>query len=300
MKISVLIASHRDAPHLPEALASIAAQVHSDWELFVVEYEGRDEAEALVRQFSAGRAGVQYEYLPAAHVAAVARNRLLDLATGEAVAFLDAADVWAPRHLAIAAQQLGAGADVVVSDVRIVDLRTGRPVNDFVIPPQVSTSSTRTLFSRDAIPSTSCVVIRRQLITDIGRFDPRFRSGEGRDLWLRCAVAGARFAVTRRATCQCTRGRGSETSRSGLQYAEQTAQFYEKHRDLAAVPAALRRRLLAGALVAQGRLLRTTDPTRAARCFWRAWSLQPVHVQTLGQFALTGSLSRPPMGEDQT
>jgi hypothetical protein len=45
--------------------------------------------------------------------------------------------------------------------------------------------------------------------------------------------------------------------------------------------------MLAAALVAHGRLLRNVDPARAARCFWRAWSLQPVQVQTLGEFALT-------------
>jgi hypothetical protein len=114
----------------------------------------------------------------------------------------------------------------------------------------------------------------------------RFQIGSARDLWFRLALTGAQFELTHRSTVQCPKGR-DPASASALLAAEHTVLFYEKHRDLAAVPAALRRRLLAASLVTHGRLLRNTDHARAARCFWRAWSLQPVHVQTLGEFALT-------------
>jgi hypothetical protein len=202
-----------------------------------------------------------------------------------------------PRHLSSAELQFDAGADVVFANVMVFDARSGRDREELVIPAQMASSPVRCLFTRDAIPCLSNVAVRRSRLLTVGQFDTRFRTGEARDLWLRCAIAGAPFALTRRASCrqpasQSTRGA------SQLPLAEQTTLFYEKHHDLAAVPAALRRRLLAGSLVAQGRLLRAVDPGRAARCFWRAWSLQPVHVQTLGQFALTGSFA-PPAADEQ-
>ncbi len=287
MKISVLIAAQRAGEFLPAALASVGAQLQTDWEVVVVEYGPRDNTQAVVREFAAGRENVRYEAIEESLGSAEARNRLLELATGDAVAFLEPQDAWMPKHLSNAIQHLEAGADVVVSDARVFDPKTDRLLSEVVVPPQVGSATIRTVFARDVIPTASCVVVRRAIATSVGGFDVHFRSGEVRDFWLRCAVNGARFVVTHRPTCRSSRISGGGTGRALLN-AESAALFYEKHRDLPSVPAALRRRLLAGSLVAQGRLLRTIDPNRAAKCFWRAWSLQPVHVQTLGQFALTG------------
>ena len=287
MKISVLIAAHRAGPLLTAALASVRAQTHAEWEVLVVEDGSRDETEQIVQDFATvARRPILYENLGDKQGFASARNRLLELATGDAVAFLEIEDAWTPRHLANAVTQLGAGFDIVVSDARVFDPTTARPLNDSSPPPQLATNPVRTLFTRDAVVTNSCVVLRRETAVTAGRFDPRFQVGEGRDYWLRCALAGGRFCDTHRATCRTPR-RAANATRT-LAFADSTVQFYEKHRELAAVPAALRRRLLAASLVTHGRLLRASDPARAARCFWRAWSLQPVHVQTLGQFALTG------------
>jgi glycosyltransferase involved in cell wall biosynthesis len=287
MKISVLIAAYRAGPTITAALASVRSQTHAEWELIVVEDGPRDDTEPIIRDFVAvARRPVVYENMGETQGLASARNRLLELATGDAVAFLEPEDSWTPRHLANAVPQLSSGFDISVSDVRVFDPTTDRPISDSSPPPQLVTNPVRALFSRDVFVTNSCVVARRDAVTTAGRFDPRFQVGEGRDFWLRCALTGARFCETHRATCRSPR-RAANSART-LASADSAVQFYEKHRELAAVPAALRRRLLAASLVTQGRLLRATDPARAARCFWRAWSLQPVHVQTLGQFALTG------------
>lgn len=294
MNVSILIAAHRASARIAEALASVAQQTHTQWDISVVEYGTADGTQTLVQRFARGLSGtVNYEFLADAPAPAAARNRLLDLATGDAVAFLEPGDTWLPRHLANAVQQLNGGADVAVSNARYTETTAARAADEATMPPQLATSGTRILFAKDVIPSASCVVLRRTIANAAGRFDLRFRTGETRDFWLRCAVAGGRFALTQMTTCRLPRPEPSDQARR-LQAAELASQFYEKHRDLAAVPAALRRRQLAGSLVAQGRLLRNSDPARAARCFWRAWSLQPVHVQTLGQFALTGPFAPPP------
>jgi glycosyltransferase involved in cell wall biosynthesis len=288
MKVSILITAHKAATYLVDALASIRAQVHTDWELIVVEHGPPDSTREVIRDFGViARRPVHHDSLGENGSAAAARNRLLELATGDPVAFLEPTDAWTPRHLANALQHLAPGVDLVVSDVRFVDRKSGRTLSEFPAPAQLFTNSTRTLFSREAIVSPSCVVFRRGIVERAGGFDARFRAGEARDFWFCCALKNARFAPTHRSTCQCAKRTEPDPTRA-LLVAENTVLFYEKHRDLAAVPAALRRRLLAASLVAQGRLLRGTDPARAARCFWRAWSLQPVHVQTLGQFALMG------------
>lgn len=293
MKISVVVAACRPSGPMAQALASVAGQEHADWELFVTDEGPPNDNAELIRHFgrSSGRP-VHYEHVGESQGLAAARNRLLRLATGEAVAFHDPGDTWTPRHLANALQQLESGADVVVSDVRLTT-RTSARGSDVTPPSQLTTNPTRALFAHDAIPWISAVVIRRTVSRRVGEFDTRFHIAEGRDYWLRCAISGARFAATHRSTCRATPPTGDSAVRA-LQAAEDAAEFYEKHRDLPGVPAALRRRLLAASLVACGGLLRKSDPNRAARYFWRAWSLQPVHIQTLGQFALTSWRSGPP------
>lgn len=298
MKISVLIAAHGSDEHIAAALTSVRTQSHADWEVIVVDQGARSHTETIVRQFAADYPATIFEHLPNNPGLTAARNRLVELATGDAIAFLEPADAWALRHLTNAVQHLDAGGDIVISNVRVPSPKLDRPPADVAMPAQLAARPARTIFARDLIPSISCIVMRRAVALNVGRFDRRFRFAEVRDFLLRCAVAGAKFALTQRQTCHCGRA-GTTTAGRPLIIADETTQFYEKHRDLAAVPAALRRRLLAGSLVAQGRLLRASDPGHAARCFWRAWSLQPVHVQTLGQFALTGWRSTPPNQESK-
>lgn len=288
MKFGVLVAAHQSGPQIANALASVRAQSHADWELVVSEYDSADETQALVRKFAAvAQKPVHYINLGENHGPASARNRLLDLATADWVAFLDPNDRWTPHHLENAGALLAGQADIVASDVCMVDRASGRSLGCVNIPEQLIVNPTRTLFTRDALAVSSSVAFRRNAATRVGPFDPRFRAQETRDFWFRCALSGKRFCATHRATCESAR-KTKLTPLSSVLAAEQIVQFHEKHRDVAAVPAALRRRFLSTSLVRLGRLLLPTDPARSARCFWRAWSLQPVDIQALGRIALIG------------
>ncbi len=288
MKISVLVAAHQSGPEMAGALASVRAQSHTDWELVVSEYDSADETQFTVRAFAAAvQKPVHYLNLGENHGPASARNRLLDLAMADWVAFLDPLDRWSPNHLENAAALLAGDSDIVASDVRLVDRTSGRSFGSLTVPDQLILNPTRTLFTRDALAVSSSVAFRRNVATRVGPFDPRFHSLETRDFWFRCALKEMRFTATHRATCDSPR-KAKLPHASGVIAAEQIVQFHEKHRDVAAVPAALRRRFLSTSLVRLGRLLFGSDPARSARCFWRAWSLQPVDIQALGKIALTG------------
>lgn len=288
MKISVLVAAHQSGPQMVAALATVRAQSHTDWELVVCEYDSADETQVTVRSFAAAaQKPVHYLNLGENHGPASARNRLMELATSDWVAFLDPTDRWSPQHLENAASLLAGEADIVASDVRLVDRASGRSIGSLTVPEQLILNPTRTLFTRDALAVSSSVAFRRNVALRVGPFDARFRAQETRDFWFRCALNGKRFAATRRVTCESPR-KAKPLPANGVMAAEQAVQFHEKHRDVAAVPAALRRRFLSTSLVRLGRLLLASDPTRSARCFWRAWSLQPVDIQALGRIALIG------------
>ena len=281
MKFSVLIAAYQAGRFLPSALQSLRAQEHEDWELVVVEDGSRDGTEDLVRAFADGESRrVQYENLGTNRGVAAARNRLLALAQGEVLAFLDADDRWTPRHLLRARETLEGGADLVAARLQTFDLASARELETYAPPPGFFAGPVRGLFERSAIMTSSCVALRRSLVEQAGRFDEAFCVGEDRDYWLRCALLGARFAETGEVTCHYAKHADSAMART-LVWAQQEVAFFEKHRSLAGVPVALRRARLTDALLNFGRLLRAADPRRSAEILWRAWRTSPARLAVL-------------------
>jgi glycosyltransferase involved in cell wall biosynthesis len=276
MTISVLIAAYRAAAFLPAALASIAAQTHPDWDLVVVEDGSRDATESLVRDFAVRHPGhkVHYENLGENRGVAAARNRLLDLAPGDAVAFLDADDEWRPTHLEDLSAALTAGAALAFSGIALWDGDHHRPIGDYLPPSDFLAQPRRSLFDRSFIQTSSCVALPRATIARAGRIDESLRIGEDRDYWFRCLAGGGRLTCTGKITCRYTKHEGSSMTKT-LRVASDTVAFYRKHQRAEDIPTVLRRARLAEALTIHGRLLRAADPRTAAHAFGESLRLAP-------------------------
>lgn len=283
MTVSVLIAAYKAGGYITRALGSVRAQTHSDWELVVVEDGSHDSTEQIVAQFSTTvTQSVRYENLGLNRGVATARTRLLELARGEAIAFLDADDWWTPGHLAEAASAFGGGADVVVSGIQLYDLDVQKPLGTYNPPATLVTDPVRVLFCGSAIMTSSSVALRRTTTHTVGAFDAQLRIGEDRDYWLRCAQAGAHFALTGTVSCFYAK-HSSSTMAKTLLWAEQAVLFHEKHRELEAVEPGLRRRRLAHELVNYGRLVRAQDPAASRQALARAFQLAP-SLRTLAYY----------------
>ena len=288
MKFSVLIPAFQAGHFIDRALESVRAQTNSDWEAIIVEDGSHDRTRECVEQFTrSGLQLVRYENLHENRGVATARNRLLELASGEAFAFLDADDRWETSHLANAAALIHNGAELVVSGVSTFDLAQNRALENFSPPPALIRNPVLTLFLESCIVTSSAVVLTRDLAMRTGRFDPAFRIGEDRDYWLRAALAGGRFATTGEFTCSYAKHASSSMAHTRV-VAEQTVRFYEKYRTLATVPSRQRRRLFAESLICLGRLMREQDKHKSAACFWRAWQSEPFNPRILFHLVFTG------------
>lgn len=96
MLVSVVIPLFNKGPHIIRSLESVASQTFTDFEVVVVDDGSTDNGAALARRFPDDRVRVisQTNSGPG-H----ARNRGVDAARGELVAFLDADDEWLPSYL---------------------------------------------------------------------------------------------------------------------------------------------------------------------------------------------------------
>jgi len=93
--VSVIVPAYNSGQFLPEAVASALGQTHKHLEVIIVDDGSTDDTPAVIRKLAAHpkvRAVGQDNAGPAA-----ARNRGIEEARGEYVAFLDSDDLWLPE-----------------------------------------------------------------------------------------------------------------------------------------------------------------------------------------------------------
>lgn len=110
--ISVIIPSHNRAPLLGRAIQSVLAQQCDEAiEVMVVDDASKDGTAELVQRIAEKDGRVRYCRMPQKSGACAARNRGIELAQGEWIAFQDSDDEWLPGKLQAqleAAQATGA------------------------------------------------------------------------------------------------------------------------------------------------------------------------------------------------
>lgn len=193
--VSVILPTYGDSEFIDGALESIANQTHTNVEIIVVDSSGVDWLSELASRTE----GFEYVYQEPSGLAA-ARNRGIDRATGDLIAFLDADDRWLPEKLEKQLAAIESGADLVYSDNFIED--RGRRHRMHALP--ITKPETVHLeFLRNGGVPILTVMARRECF-DAERFDESLAAVEDRDLLVRLfrefrvAHIGEPLAVYRR------------------------------------------------------------------------------------------------------
>ncbi len=188
MNVSVVIPAHNAAPYLADAIESVLAQTVAPADLLVIDDGSTDETGAVAEGFGDR---VQLHRQKQAGAGA-ARNRGIELASGDALAFLDADDVWMPRKLEL---QLGAFA----SDGSL-ELVFGNVEHFF--SPDLGAERQKVLrmpagLLAESVPGLvpGTALIRREALLRVGRFATGLGAGEGLDWYARTLDAGLRTLV---------------------------------------------------------------------------------------------------------
>jgi teichuronic acid biosynthesis glycosyltransferase TuaG len=97
--ISVITPIYNSEKYIDDTIESVLAQTYTNWEMLVVDDCSTDKSALVVKKYAGQDRRIKYLCLERNSGAAIARNKALELAMGEIVAFLDADDIWKPEKL---------------------------------------------------------------------------------------------------------------------------------------------------------------------------------------------------------
>jgi glycosyltransferase involved in cell wall biosynthesis len=192
-RVSVIIPAFNAELYIAGTLDSVAAQTYRDWEAIVVDDASTDNTARI-----AERSGDRFTVIRGAANAGLAasRNRAIDAARGELLAFLDADDLWLPEYLdsQVAAYDqacaLDANVGIVSCDARVLteDAYLRETYLD-AIGKAAEITLTRLLTGNFIYVSA---LSPRNVVDEAGRFATGLYGVEDYDLWLRIVEGGYR------------------------------------------------------------------------------------------------------------
>lgn len=176
--VSVVTPTYDDAEYLRDGLRSLANQSYTNLEVVVVDSSGVEWLATLVSNLEWGR----YIYEPP-HGVAAARNRGLDAAEGEIIAFLDADDFYAREKIERQVRKLSSEVDFVYSNVYIVENDRVQTELDALPVENPDTHHIDFFKTGQGVPTVT-VAANRSCFYD-ERFDENFDAREDPHLWTR-------------------------------------------------------------------------------------------------------------------
>ncbi len=187
-RVSVLIPSWESGPWVGDAIRSALEQDFEDLEVVVVDDGSTDDTRAVLESF-----GSRIRFESTAHAGAnAARNRLLELARGEWLQYLDADDLLLPGKLARQLAAAGEDVDLIASPC----LNDAGEVRRAPVDGDPWTS-----FLGARLGVTSSLLFRAARVRAVGGWDPRLRAGQEQALVRALLADGARVAIVPEALC---------------------------------------------------------------------------------------------------
>ena len=200
--VSVIVPTYNYGRYIGDALESLRAQTHSNWECFVVDDGSTDDTAETVARAAAKDARISY-VRQANQRQAVARNTGLSKARGRYVQFLDADDLVEPHKFERQVEFLEERTDVDIVYGGVRFFHTERPDERLYAMfgenepwmPEVSGAGKAVVLSlvEHNIMVVNSPLLRRAVVEDVGPFDPKLPPVEDWDYWIRCALKGKTF-----------------------------------------------------------------------------------------------------------
>lgn len=182
--VSIVIPTYNRSELLKKAVKSLQVQTCQNIEIIIVDDCSSDDTAEVVKNMKDVR--IRYIKHETNKGGSEARNTGLKQANGKFIGFLDSDDQWLPDKLE---KQLNAfkenpSAGVVYTGVKVVN--ENRVIEEVI--PQYKGNLLTKLIEGNCLNTTSSILVKKELLIEVGGFDGSFPSCQDWDLYLRLAL----------------------------------------------------------------------------------------------------------------
>ncbi|MFO1257175.1 MAG: glycosyltransferase [Gammaproteobacteria bacterium] len=183
--ISIIMPCYNAQKTLPETLNSIPRQSYSNWELIAIDDGSKDKTLKLLNDFR-DRYPKQVKIISHPNQGQVkSKNRGLEIAQGSFIAFMDADDLWHPQKLNSQLTYMLEHAEIGLcyTNGEYID-EASNHTGPIGINPRLSGQCLHEFLMGNAIVASS-VMIKKEIISQVGYFDESLTACENWELWTR-------------------------------------------------------------------------------------------------------------------
>jgi len=185
-RLSVIMSTYNNGGLLPVAIESIREQTHSDFEFIIINDASNDDSGQLLSDYAALDKRIVLVDNEINVGLAASLNRGLEIAKEAWIARMDADDIAHPDRLQkqLAYLQTHPDVDVLSSHMNFTTM-DGEFISRWTLPENHASLMMISIFENPAYHPT--VVMRTELLRDVGGYNPAYRECQDAELWLRLA-----------------------------------------------------------------------------------------------------------------
>ncbi len=187
--VTIVIPAYNHEQYVEEAIKSVISQHYKSWELIIIDDGSTDKTGIICDKF-AGHENIQVIHQENIGLSNTL-NKALELAKGSYFGFLPSDDKFYPEKLLIQVDFLESHNELAgVGSLQTLIDEKGEPIHDkameewFSYIPSSRTDFLLKLLERNFVPAPS-MLLRTDVVRDVGGFDPDCRYMQDYDLWFR-------------------------------------------------------------------------------------------------------------------
>jgi Glycosyl transferase family 2 len=186
---TVVLPLYNQAQYVSHALGSVLSQTCQDAEVIVIDDGSTDGGSQVVQSMADARVTLVRQTNQGV---SSARNRGIEMATGDYIAFIDADDEWLPSFLECNLGFIKKYPSVTTVYTNVIEGRNDRARIDGSVCPEgiVPDYFLSVLRCHRHLGIPSAAVARREALCKVGGFPTGVKYNEDHDLWMRLAWVG--------------------------------------------------------------------------------------------------------------
>tara|TARA_B100000768_G_scaffold100252_2_gene93327 strand:- start:7829 stop:8710 length:882 start_codon:yes stop_codon:yes gene_type:complete len=191
--VSIIIPTFNRKNELDFAISSVMSQSYRNWELIIVDNHSTDGTSELIAELDSEK--VKHIKINNYGIIAASRNKGIEMAKGDYIAFLDSDDWWISTKLECCINEVNKGYDFIYHDLIITKVRKNINSRNKISAWQLSSKVYEDLVFLGNPIATSSVVVKIDLLKKVNGFseNKNLIAAEDYDCWLRISKLTNKF-----------------------------------------------------------------------------------------------------------